>query len=162
MTDVQQQPSPAFVAKIRDRSKRAIELRHNAAAEEWATSAERTVVFSVTSPNPAYEVWQAMDHDDLGELERDESEAPPKEIQTDYTMPAKPNPGLSLLYLRKARENADLAMSWLLELALGSEGYDALADELSTHEDPEEAQLVINSVMARIQTVAMGGLEGKV
>lgn len=151
----QQQPSAADIAKIRTASAAPIEVRHSDAAEQWATSPERAVVFSVVHPNPAFEVWQNMEHD-VG------SEAPPATIQVDYTMPATPNAGLSLIYLRRARENADLAMSWLIELALGTEGYDALAEELAGHEDGMEAQIVLNSVVARIQRVAMGGLEGKV
>lgn len=155
MTDTQQQPSAADIAKIRNNSATAIVVHHSDAAERWALSDERTVVFSVVRPNPAREVWEGMEH---GEGD----EAPPGTIQVDYTMPATPNAGLSLIYLRRARENADLAMSWLIELALGTEGYDALAEELAGYEDGMEAQIVLNSVVARIQRVAMGGLEGKV
>lgn len=151
----QQQPSAADIAKIRNASAMPIEVRHSDAAEQWATSPERAVVFSVVHPNPAFEVWSQLDHHEEG------AEAPPETIQTDYTMPAKPNAGLSLIYLRRARENADLAMSWLLELALGADGYDALAAELAGYEDGNEAAIVLNSTVARIQRVAMGGLEGK-
>lgn len=154
MTDNQQQPSAADIAKIRTASAAPIEVRHSDAAEQWATSPERAVVFSVVHPNPAFEVWRGMEHAE-GE------EAPTATIQTDYTMPARPNAGLSLIYLRRARENADLAMSWLLELALGADGYDALAAELAGYDDGNEAAIVLNSTVARIQRVAMGGLEGK-
>lgn len=156
MTDNQQQPSAADIAKIRAASASAITVQHSDAAEQWATSDERAVVFSVVKPNPALEVWEGMDAHEEG------AEPPAATIQVDYTMPAKPNAGLSLIYLRRARENADLAMSWLLELALGADGYDALAAELAGYEDGNEAQIVLNSVVARIQRVAMGGLEGKV
>ncbi len=163
-------PSAATIAKIRTASAAPIEVRHSDAAAQWATSEERTIVFSVINPNPDHEAWLAAKaefertHDgDTEGVERAEfaEPEPDAELRTDYTMPAKPNAGLSLVYLRKARENADLALSWLLELALGVEGYDALADELSGYDNPDEAQLVLNSTVARIQRVAMGGLEGK-
>lgn len=170
MTDTsqaQQQPSAADIAKIRAASAKAITVQHSDAAAEWATSDERAVVFSVVKPNPEHEAWAARkaahegDGGDEGAERLPFTEPEPEPIQVDYTMPAKPNAGLSLIYLRRARENADLAMSWLLELALGSEGYDALADELAGYENGNEAQIVLNSVVARIQRVAMGGLEGK-
>lgn len=172
MTTEQQQPSAATIAKIRTASAAPIEVRHSNAAEQWATSTERAIVFSVVNPNPDFEAehaaWEARkaEHESAPVDEGadrapfDEPE-PTDTIQVDYTMPAKPNAGLSLIYLRRARENQDLAMSWLLELALGAEGYDAFANELAGYDDPDEAQLVMNSVMARIQRIAMGGLEGK-
>lgn len=162
----QQQPSAATIAKIRTASAAPIEVRHSDAAEQWATSPERAVVFSVVNANPraGQPVEGATKPEDWDDAANGEWVAPvePDTIQVDYTMPAKPNAGLSLIYLRRARENQDLAMSWLLELALGAEGYDAFANELAGYDDPEEAQLVMNSVMARIQRIAMGGLEGKV
>lgn len=164
-----QQPSAATIAKIRTASAAPIEVRHSNAAEQWALSEERAVVFSVVNPNPEHAAWlerkaqhEAAPVDEGVERAPFDEVEPPENVQTDYSMPAKPNAGLSLIYLRRARENQDLAMSWLLELALGAEGYDAFANELAGYESAEEAQLVMNSVMARIQRIAMGGLEGKV
>lgn len=158
-------PSAATIAKIRTASAAPIEVRHSDAAAQWATSEERTIVFSVIKPNPlAGQPVEGQTRPEGWDAEADGEWHPdiePDELRTDYTMPAKPNAGLSLVYLRRARENADLALSWLLELALGVEGYDALADELSGYDNPDEAQLVLNSTVARIQRVAMGGLEGK-
>jgi len=129
----------------------AIQIKHNEAAEEWATSADRAVVFSVVKANPEHDPEAALPEG---------VEAPPAEVQVDYTMPAKPNAGLALRYLKMARQNADFAFSWLLETALGEEGYDALTEELETIDDPAEAQKVMQGVTERIQRVALGGLEG--
>lgn len=52
-----------------------------------------------------------------------------------YSMPNKPEPGIGLAYLREARNwGPDLAMSWLIEWAVGSEGYSALVAELEVEE----------------------------
>jgi hypothetical protein len=112
----------------------AITLTHTDAAAQWATSTDRKVLFTV---------------------ERDGEDA------TDYTMPARPNAGLALKYLKMARSEggADVAMSWLIETAVGSEGYDAFADELAGIEDPKAAIDVMRDVVGRIMKVAMGGLE---
>ena len=77
------------------------------------------------------------------------------------TMPAKPNPKLALIFLREARKiGAELAVSWLIEEAIGSEGYDALADELGRMPDPENASKVVQAIGQKVQRVVMGGLEG--
>lgn len=161
MSDTPQAPSEATIAKIRNASVAPIEVRHSAAAEQWATSPERAIVFTVVKPNPAYLEPHERDAVDTDEGETALEYDVPAELRIDFTMPAKPNAGLSLLYLRRARDNADLAMSWLLELALGADGYDQLAAELSGYQDETEAGILLNSVVARIQRVAMGGLEGK-
>jgi len=102
-------------------------------ASDWATSDERVPLFTV---------------------ERDGQE--PRV----YSMPAKPNAGLTLEYLRQGRKlGAELAASWIIETAIGEEGYDALVDELSQHDgNPQE---LLRSLIERIQVVAMGGLEVK-
>ena len=77
------------------------------------------------------------------------------------TMPAKPNPGLGLEFLRKGRTmGAELAISWLIEEAIGAEGYDALVRELSEMPDPENGTAVLRDIGQRVQLVVMGGLEG--
>lgn len=77
------------------------------------------------------------------------------------TMPAKPNPGLGLDFLRKGRTmGAELAISWLIEEAIGAEGYDALVRELSEMPDPENGTRVLQDVGQRVQMVVMGGLDG--
>lgn len=131
-------------------TKSGIVLRHTNAAAEWATSPDRTVVFSVLRPNPDKTTSKAR-----ANLELDD------EVQVDYTMPAKPNAGLALAYLKQARANADLAMSWLIETAIGDEGYDALTEELSGEDDQAAAQRILTEVVTRIQVVAMGGLDGQ-
>lgn len=105
------------------------------AAAEWATSPERTPIFSLRKPNPDGE----------------------PELVT-YTMPAKPNPGLALRYLKMLRTMGEAAVAWLIETAIGEEGYDALADELINYEG--NATELLQSIAQKIQTVAMGGLEG--
>lgn len=132
--------------------KTTIELRHTTAAEEWANSPERVPLFAVTRV-------LELDPIDLAEGQVDDR---PREARVEYTMPAKPNAGLSLKYLKMARQtNADVAMSWLIETAVGSEGYDALADELAGYDDPDEAIKVMQGITERIQRVAMGGLDPK-
>lgn len=107
---------------------------HSNAAAEWANSADRAPVFSVT---------------------RDGDDGPTVET---FTMPAKPNPGLALDYLRRARKEGDLANAWLLETAVGEAGYDALVEELAGL-DGNEGLAVFKGIVERIQKVAMGGLE---
>lgn len=112
-------------------------------ADDWALSDERTVVFTVERR-----------HDD--EVDDD---GRPRVEAVDYTMPSKPNAGLALEYLKRARrEGADIAMSWLVEKAIGEDGYDALTEELAQLE-PAEAMSVLRGVVGRIQRVAMGGLD---
>lgn len=112
------------------------------AAEEWALSEERTPIFYL----------KRQPVDDNGEPIVD---AEPELIA--YTMPAKPNPGLALRYLKMVRTMGEAAMSWLIETAIGSEGYDALTDELINYEGDPVA--LLRSIVEKIQTVAMGGLE---
>lgn len=113
-------------------------FRHSDAAKAWATSEERTPLFTVAT------------YDEHG-----------NEEERTFTMPAKPNAGLALHYLRMARTAAspDVAMSWLVETAVGEEGYLALADELAGVEDGAEAQRILQGITERIQRVAMGGLD---
>lgn len=125
---------------------------HSDAASEWANSPERAVIFTVERPNPDYVEWQKQDAHAEGD------EGPAKTVTRDYTMPAKPNVGFALQYLREARRNADTALAWLLETAIGDEGYDALVEELSGVTG-EEAQRILQEVSERIQKVAMGGLD---
>ena len=51
-------------------------------------------------------------------------------------------------------------MSWLIELAIGSDGYDALTEEMTGMVDGKEAMALLQSVVEKIQKVAMGGLDG--
>lgn len=130
----------------------SIQLKHNDNATDWALTTERVPVFSVVRDNPARAAWDAADSHDEG------AEAPPATITKTYDMPATPNAGLALRYLRKARENADMAASWLLELAIGVEGYDALVDELSRESDPDVALATMRNVIGFVAGKAMGGL----
>lgn len=99
----------------------------------WALTAERIPVFSYDDENG--------------------------DRQT-VTMPAKPNPGLGLDFLRKGRTiGAELAISWLIEEAIGSEGYDVLVRELSEMPDPENGTRVLQDIGQRVQMVVMGGLD---
>jgi hypothetical protein len=110
--------------------------------KKWALSEERTTVFSVTRA--------PVDENDEPIID-----AEPELIA--YTMPAKPNPGLALKFLKMARESGELASSWLIEEAIGSEGYDDLAEELINY-DGDAAEL-LGQIVQKIQKVAMGGLE---
>lgn len=114
------------------------------AAAAWATSEERLPVFSVRRPI----------FDDDGNPTED------SELVT-YTMPAKPNPGFALKYLKLARTIGDAASSWLIETACGEEAYDALADDLITYEEnnPGQSVTLLRKIAERIQTAAMGGLD---
>lgn len=137
-------------------------LKHSSAAEQWATSEQRTIVFSVTREEPNPRAGQPIE----GALipEGVDGWIAPLEPDTivvvhDYTMPSKPNAGLGLDYLKRARQQADVAMSWLIEVAIGSDGYDALTTELSGVDNADEAQRILQGVVERIQRVALGGLE---
>lgn len=116
------------------------------AAEAWATSEERIDVFAVRRPVV----------DDDGNPVPDA----PAELIT-YTMPAKPNPGFALKYLKLARQIGDAASSWLIETAIGEEAYDALCDDLVTYEEnnPGQSIKLLQQIAERIQKVAMGGLD---
>lgn len=82
----------------------------------------------------------------------------PVTVDTVYTMPAKPNPGIALEYMRQARQNADLAASWLIEEQIGSDGYTALVEEMQMLDDAE-ASALFEAIAIRIRDVSMGGLE---
>lgn len=112
-------------------------IRHSNAAAEWALSEDRLPVFSVSRVDPA------------------NPDAEPELIT--YTMPAKPNPGLALRFLKMARTMGDAASSWLIETAIGEEGYEALADELINYEG--DATQLLQGIAEKIQKVAMGGLD---
>lgn len=128
-----------------NRNESVATLKHTNAAAEWATSPERVPVFSVVRPAerptemPEGSDWQPYDE------------------TVDYTMPAKPNPGLALEYLRMARKQGEVANAWLIETAIGEAGYDALVEELIGYEG--DAVKLLQSIVTKIQTVAMGGLE---
>lgn len=79
--------------------------------------------------------------------------------ETSYTIPAKPNPGLALEFLRQGRKvGPELAISWLIEEAVGTDGYLALVDELEEYEGDGAA--LLRGFGEKIQRVVMGGLEG--
>ena len=127
------------------RSEPIATLEHvEGAAEAWATSEERLPMFSVRRP---------VFNDDGNPT--DDSEL------ITYTMPAKPNPGFALKYLKLARTIGDAASSWLIETACGEEAYDALADDLITYEEnnPGQSVTLLRKIAERIQTAAMGGLD---
>ena len=116
---------------------------HSSSADEWALSDKRAPVFTLLVSQPA-------EPDDEGK-----SSGETVEVPTVYTMPAEPNGGLALAYLKQARRGGgDLAMSWLIETAVGEEAYDELASQPSL--TPETIQQIVQ----RIQTIAMGGLDG--
>lgn len=91
-------------------------------------------------------------------LEAGQVAAPVPQVQASedfvYSMPEKANAGFSLVYLKAARTmGAEVAIAWLLELALGEDGYDALAGEADL--DPA----TLNVIMETVQTRALGGLD---
>lgn len=99
--------------------------------EAWRLSDERLPLFSVTS----------------GDDEREF-----------VTMPAKPNPGLALDFLRMGRRiGPELAISWLIEEAIGADGYDSLVTEMETYEG--DGSKLLGAIGEKIQRVVMGGLE---
>ncbi|UYL87145.1 tail assembly chaperone [Microbacterium phage OscarSo] len=101
---------------------------------EWALTADRIPLFEYTDEDGA---------------------------RVAVTMPAKPNPGLGLEFLRRGRKiGPELAISWLIEEAIGEEGYDRLVSELSEMPDPENGQKVLQAIGQRVQVVVMGGLDG--
>ena len=113
-------------------------IEHRESGEEWALSSDRVPVFSVI---------RTPEGDPDGE---------PETIT--YTMPRKPNPGMALRFLKMARTMGDVASSWLIEQAIGEDGYEALADELGNYDgDPS---LLLRQITEKIQRVVMGGLDG--
>ncbi len=128
-------------------------LEHVAgAAEAWATSEERTPVFQVRRPITDDEGNPVLEADGV---------TPATELVT-FTMPKKPNPGFALKYLKLARTMGDAASSWLIEVACGEEAYDTLAEDLITYEErnPGGSVKLLQAISQKIQTVAMGGLDG--
>ena len=126
---------------------------------EWQASPERKVLFTVTKHDANTEA-EGLDPNEQGALYRD-GVLIPKTIERviEYTMPARPNAGLALDYLTRARRtDPDQAMSWLIEAAVGAEGYDALVDELASA-DIADPLSVLRDLVGRIQKVALGGLE---
>lgn len=100
---------------------------------DWDDAPERVLLFSISRP---------------GEKEGDEP------VVIDYSMPGKAHPGLSLAFLKMARTaGVEIAMSWLLEQAVGVEGYEALCAE------PGLTSETLASIMKKAQTVILGGLE---
>lgn len=98
----------------------------------WQLSDERLPLFSIVKPD--------------GERE-------------EVTMPAKPNSGLALDFLRMGRQiGPELAISWLIEEAIGADGYEALVSEMETYEG--DGQKLLGSIGEKIQVVVMGGLQG--
>lgn len=124
------------------RSEPVATIESNPAAwNEWATSEDRVPLFSL--------YVHPVDED--GE----KTDAEPELVA--YTMPAKPNPGLALKFLKMAREQGELASSWLIESAIGEEGYDALSSELINYDGDPVA--LLRAIVEKIQKVCMGGLE---
>ena len=120
-------------------------ITHTNAAEEWALSEDRVPVFAVVKP-----------YVDDGEPKPVDWVEPEPETIT-YTMPRKPNPGIALRFLKMARTMGDAASSWLIETAIGEEGYEALTDELINYEGDPVA--LLQGIAEKIQKVAMGGLD---
>lgn len=137
-----------------------INFTHTSAAAEWATSPDRFPLFTVERPNPAYDLERGGEqfHPAPDGSEAEHGPVIPRTLVTTFTMPAKPNAGLALQYLREARSNADTALSWLIETAIGSDGYDALVEELVGKTGDEMAN-TLAELAQTIQKVAMGGLE---
>jgi hypothetical protein len=125
------------------RSEPVATIKSNPAAwNEWALSKERVPLFSL---------YVKPTDENGDEIPEAESEL------VAYTMPAKPNPGLALKFLKMAREQGELASSWLIESAIGADGYDALAAELINYDGDPVA--LLRAIVEKIQRVAMGGLE---
>ena len=97
----------------------------------WDEAPERVDLFTISTTDPA-----------TGEI-----------TEKTYDMPNKPHVGLALATLRMARiHGSEVAASWLLEKAVGVEGYDALTAE------PELTPQVLEGIVLRVRTVVMGGL----
>lgn len=107
---------------------------------EWALTEERIPLFSYVEPAA-------------------EEGGQPETVSV--TMPAVPNPGLALRFLRQGRTiGVELAISWLIEETIGAEAYERLADELSKLPDPSEGPVIVQRIGQKIQQVVMGGLDG--
>ena len=98
---------------------------------------ERIPLFTISKPNPK-----------AGEPDE------PAELETTYTMPGRPHVGLALAYLRMARiEGGEPAMAWLIEEAVGTEGFFALVAE------PDVSRDMIRGIFHKVREVILGGLE---
>lgn len=115
----------------------AASFEHREAPVAWADTPERVPVFTVTREDP-----------ETGE----------GEVVT-YDMPAKPNPGIALEYLRMVRRIGDAASSWLIETAVGEDGYDALIEEFSNLPEGEDPIAILRAISEKIQSIVMGGLD---
>lgn len=127
---------------------------------EWAASTDRKLLFSVTKREPNPEVEGRTPGED-GAVRNDDGSIVPPFIETviEHTMPARPNAGLALEYLKRARRSdPDQAMSWLIEAAVGEQGYDDLVVELANPE-VKDPMGTLRDLVASIQRVALGGLE---
>lgn len=103
----------------------------------WDATEERVPLFTISRPNP-----KAGQPDE------------PDEIATTYDMPGKPHVGLGLAFLRMARiHGGEIAMTWLLEEAIGTEGFFALVSE------PDIDRDVITGIYRRVREIVLGGLE---
>lgn len=127
---------------------------------EWRASPERTTLFTVTkrTPNPELE---GRPRGDDGAVRNEDGSIVPAflEVVVEHTMPKRPNAGLALEYLKRARRSdPDQAMSWLIEAAVGEDGYDDLVTELANPEITNPME-VLQNLVGRIQRVALGGLE---
>lgn len=132
--------------------------RDHAAA--WRASTERTPLFTVTKREPNPDIEGRTPGEDGVVRNEDGSLVPPFiERVVEHSMPKAPNAGLALEYLKRARRSdPDQAMSWLIEAAVGEQGYDDLAIELANPEVNNPMQ-VLQDLVGRIQKVALGGLE---
>ncbi len=95
---------------------------------EWGDGDERLLIFSIEEYN------------ENGE---------PKRV--DYTIDARPNGGVALQYLKMRRTlDADTAAAWLIERAVGTEAYDALASE------PDLTGPMIGQIAGKINDSLLG------
>lgn len=117
---------------------------------EWDRTADRIKLFAISRPATEADVAAFVPSPEYAEG------MPPnvgEPFDKWYTIPAKPNVGLGLGFLRYARQvGIELAMSWLLEEAVGTEGYLALAAEPNL--EPED----LAAIMKRCRDVILGGL----
>lgn len=127
---------------------------------EWQASADRRVLFTVTKREPNPDIAGRTPGEDGVVRNEDGSIVPPFiESVIEHTMPNRPNAGLALEYLKRARRSdPDQAMSWLIEAAVGEQGYDDLVIELA-NPDITDPLAILRDLVARIQKVALGGLE---
>jgi len=106
--------------------------------QAWQDTPDRVEVFRIIEPGPV-----------------NDDGTPGEPITKVYDMPRKPHVGVALQYLKRARrEGAELALSWLMEVALGADAYDDLSDQ------PDFTTDDLKTITKTIQKIAMGGLEG--